>query len=46
VCNLCGQPTHQFDACPLFKVHERVVSADKCPCPMGCYHLRKYCPVK
>ena len=45
VCSLCGQPTHQFDACPLFKPHERVVTIDKCPCPLNSFHLKKFCPI-
>ena len=44
-CRLCGQGTHIFANCLLFKPHERVVGQNMCPCPMKCYHLPKHCPI-
>ena len=44
-CRLCGQSTHIFATCQLFKPHERVVGQSMCPCPLKCYHLQKYCPI-
>ena len=44
-CRLCGQSTHIFADCLIFKPHERVVGQNQCPCPMRAYHLNKYCPL-
>ena len=45
-CKLCGQVTHTFDNCPLFKPADRIVSSQKCPCALNSYHLQKACPLK
>ena len=44
-CRLCGQSTHVFSDCQLFKEHERIVGQNMCPCPLQGYHLPKFCPV-
>ena len=45
-CKLCMQRQHNFNQCPLFKAHERVISTTMCSCPMKAYHLQKHCPIK
>ena len=45
-CLLCGQTSHRFDCCPLFKAHERIVAGTPCPCPLQSLHLQKFCPLK